>query len=336
MKNALLLTMARDLQIKPYSNESDKSFISRLIYSALGLWCLRTAKNKNEEKFGTSKHNQTIVLNDLLSRYREMFPFIDDYFSDRGVYQTSIPVHIRKIYEETGYLLTNDSNYNELANFGRGINFAKDFLYFGIPTKISFMSGLGIFACDSDYSISVKDFLVRDSLTCREYLESKYNFIDFYTKDIDVANLEFFNPRLKCSPSQSWSEQLNTNMSVARNKNLGVYYRVLNDTDAIMFSDEPLNVEYDAFTSYDFRRLYFSLKMYYGSAVKAIITKVDNDYSFIRLGGHLPNRELYLLLLLSWPKNNVYDKINFVIQNRFISIVTNFLENIGVVVVGGN
>lgn len=74
--NDLLKAMSSDMKIPRYQNESDESFVYRLCYSALGQWCLSTAMNSMGGVVGTTKHNQTIVLNELLSRYGELFPQI--------------------------------------------------------------------------------------------------------------------------------------------------------------------------------------------------------------------------------------------------------------------
>jgi len=74
--NDLLKTMSNDMNIPRYRNESDESFVYRLCYSALGQWCLSTAMNMTGGTVGTTKHNQTILLNDLLSRFTELFPYI--------------------------------------------------------------------------------------------------------------------------------------------------------------------------------------------------------------------------------------------------------------------
>ena len=74
--NDLLKTMSSDMNILRFNNETDESFTYRLCYSALGQWCLNVGRNKAGNNVGTSKHNQTIVLNELLARYIELFPNI--------------------------------------------------------------------------------------------------------------------------------------------------------------------------------------------------------------------------------------------------------------------
>lgn len=335
MMNDLLKTMSNDMSIPRYSNESDESFVYRLCYSALGQWCLSTAMNTTGGTPGTTKHNQTIVLNDLLSRYTELFPQIAGRFIDTGNQQTSFPVSIRRSYEETGYLLTDSDNHNRIANYGRTIRVGDKFLFFGLPGKTYEVNGLGVFATLTDYSVDLKDFLIRDSLTSEAFFESRFDPIDFYQRDIDLSKLEFFNPKSNNVPSMSWGKKPETDCTMARRTETGPFYRIMKVTGEIQFADEPVEQQDDSFISYEYRRLYFALKAHYSNPLKATITKLDELYSKIRLGGHLPNREYYLLLLLSWPEHNAFDKVNFIIRNNLLASATEPLADIGIEIKGG-
>ena len=335
--NELLNAMSTDMDIDRYHGEPEDSFVYRLCYSALGQWCLRTAQNLSEGNIGTTKHNQTIVLNELISRYSHLFPIIAGRFVNANDPQLSFPVFIRRVYEETGYLLTDENNLNRLANYGRCIPIGSTALFFGIPNNTYAVNGLGAFTSPTAYKVSSRDFLIRDDLTWEQYFQSQFDIIDFYDKDINLDELEFFNPLSKNVPSLSWERQMETDCSVARKSELGPFYRVMRVEDIhLQFADEPSELQNDSFTSYEFRRLYFALKAHYSNALKATIYKQDAEYSRIRVSGHLPNREYYYLLLLSWPVNNAFGKVNFLIRNSFIPEVAATLMNIGIVVQEGD
>lgn len=335
--NELLTAMSNDMGINRYKEESDDSFIYRLCYSALGQWCLQIARNSSDGIIGTTKHNQTIVINELLQRYGELFPSVFNKFVDASNPQMNFPVHIRRVYEETGYLLTDKSNRNQLANFGRRISIGTTSLFIGTPAKMYAVNGLGVFSPLATRPSTTRDFLIRDKLSCEEYFESRYDIIDFYEKDIATDELQFFNPLSTNVPSQSWSTKMVTDCSVARKSELGPFYRVIQVSDkSILFADEIVEPQNDSLISYEYRRLYFALKAHYNNPLKAEIVEQDEEYSKIKIGGHLPNREYYYLLLLSWPINHAFDKINFLIKNDFISEVTATLKNIGIDVKGGN
>lgn len=333
--NDLLLAMSADMGINCFSGETEDSFTYRILYAALGQWCLRTAQNIAVDTYGTTKHNQTIVLNDLLGKYAEIFPSVADKFIDISNQQVNFSVFIRRIYEETGYLLTDEENRNALANYGRSILMGEKALFFGLPHDKYIVNGLGVFAAPTAYRVSAKEFLIRDNLTYEEYLNSCFDTIDFCDRDIDLTELEFFNPLSRNVPSRSWEKQPKTDCTIARKNEIGPFYRVMRISNALQFSDEPIESQSDSLTSYEYRRLYFALKAHYGVPLKANITKMDENYSVIRIGGHLPNREYYYLLLLSWPMNGAFDKVSFLAHNDMLVEIVDVLINLGIKIEGG-
>jgi hypothetical protein len=328
--NDLLKAMSNDMNIPRYQNESYESFVYRLCYSALGQWCLSTARNLTGGVEGSTKNNQTIILNDLLLRYGELFPQVVERFIDTSNQQTSFSVFVRRTYEVTGYLLTGSDTHNRIANYGRTIRVGEKFLYFGFPVKPQEVNGLGVFANPTNYLVILKDYIIRDSLSSEEYFNARFDPIDFYERDIDICELEFFNPKSFNVPSRSWVKKPETDCTVARKAAKGPFYRIMKLADEIQFADEPVEPQSDSFTSYEFRRLYFALKAHYGNPLNATITKLDELYSKIQLRGHLPNREYYLLLLLSWPEKNAFDKVSFLIRNDLLDSVVKVLANIGI------
>lgn len=335
--NEFLTAMSSDMGINRYKGESDNSFIYRLCYSSLGQWCLQIAQNSSAGITGTTKHNQTIVINELLKRYAKLFPGIAERFIYAYNPQVNFSVHIRRVYEETGYLLTDKSNRNRLANFGRNIRVGNTSLFIGVPNKAHTVNGLGVFTSPTTPSSSTREFLIRDGLTCEEYFQERYDITDFYEKDIVADELQFFNPLSTSVPSRSWSAKMVKDCSIARKSELGPFYRVIQESDkSLLFADEIVEPQSDSLTSYEYRRLYFAIKAHYNNPLKAWIVKQDEEYSKLRISGYLPNREYYYLLLLSWPFKHAFDKVNFLIRNDFISEVTDTLMNIGIVIKGGN
>jgi hypothetical protein len=335
--NEFLTAMSTDMGIDRYQSESENSFIFRLCYSALGQWCLRITQNLSDGIVGTTKHNQTIVLNELLQRYSELFPSVANRFINTNNQQVDFSVHIRRVYEETGYLLTDNNNRNQLANFGRSIIIGNTSLFFGVPNKTFTVNGLGVFSTPTSYKFTSREFLIRDTLTYEAYFQSRFDIIDFYERDIYIDELEFFNPLSNNIPSLSWSKKMETDCSVARKSEIGPFYRVMRESDnPLLFAEELIEPQNDSLISYEYRRLYYALKAHYGNPLNAKVVTKDNKYSEIKINGYLPNREYYYLLLLSWPVNHAFDKVNFLVKNCFVPEVTATLKNIGIDVKGGN
>ena len=327
--NDLLKAMSNYMEIHRYAGEEEDSFIYRLCYSALGQWCLYTAMNSSGGITGTTKTNQTIVLKDLLMRFSELFPSITNKFVNEKEQERNISIHIRNVYEETGYLITDNNNRNHIANYGRSIPIGDNALFFGVPNKKYSINGLGVFSECTTFRVSTKEFLIRDDLTYNEYFQSQFDPIDFYDKDIDIKQLEFFNPKTNKIPSLSWENRLQTDCTLARKSIFGPFYRTMQTEGKVQFADEPVEQQNYCFTSYEYRRLIFAIKAHYRNPIKAYISKLDDEYSKIRLKGGLPNREYYYLLLLSWPETYAFNKINYIIKNTLLKEVILILKNIG-------
>lgn len=185
--NELAKTIVENLKIQKYKDEDDTSYLSRLIYSSLGLWCLTLGKNSSDNIIGVSKNYLTRKLNSLLEEYIDIFPKTKQYFYPQSKNQydeiknlekTELAIFIRNLYEETGYFLTTKDNYNVL-NPGREIIPLSNgmFLYFGIPKYGFIMTGLGINTFENKnkgIEINIKDFLIRDIFTPEEFVETNF------------------------------------------------------------------------------------------------------------------------------------------------------------------
>ncbi len=333
--NELINIMADDMNIRPYTNESAESFGCRVIYSALGLWCLKSALSEKENKRGISKNAQSILLHDLLKKYIELCPMAKHFvFASRN---TDIAVFIRNIYEQTGYLLTLDNNYNVLNNSGETVRISDtDYLYLGLPATCYIVNGLGIHCRSGKHEVKLNDFLVRDSLTPEEYLKVKYDECDFDERDIDVKELEFFNPFYDRKVSDSWHGHMKPNMTMARKSRMGPYYRVIRKEDGtLLYTDDNSADEFDVLTGAEFRRLYVALRQHYGNPMQLLICPIDEEYSYIRILGQLPNREYFYLLMNAWPRYNFSDRNNFIIRNELTAQTAEALVTIGFIARNG-
>lgn len=327
--NELINIMADDMNIRPYTNEPVESFGYRVIYSALGLWCLKSALSEDENKKGISKNAQSILLHDLSKKYIELCPMAKhSVFVSRN---TDIAVFIRNIYEQTGYLLTLDNNYNVLNNSGETVRISDtDHLYLGLPATCYIVNGLGIHSGSGKHEIKLNDFLIRDSLTPEEYLKVKYDECDFDERDIDVEELEFFNPFYYGNVSSSWHGRMKSDMTMARKSTMGPYYRVIRKEDGmLLYADDNSTDELDALTGAEFRRLYVALKQHYDNPMQLLLCPIDEEYSYIRILGQLPNREYFYLLMNAWPRYSFSDRNNFIIRNELTAQTAEVLGKIG-------
>lgn len=321
--NELIKTMASDMDISPYAGEMRDSFVFRVIYSALGRWCLESARPEG----GISKKGQTTLLNNLTEKYVELFPEIKEMLVTER--QNPISVFIRRLYEETGYLITNSKNYNSLANYCRGIQIGSNQLLYGL-SRITRMEGLGVFSKDVKYVVDWREVLLRDTLSPEEYLSFAFDVAMFSPRDIEESKIQYFNPKTNIAPSSSWIDTMTTEKTIARNLENGTYYRVMNYNGELLYCNDFSGAGTDELTGYEYRRLYYALKKHYGYPLKLQIQSLDEQYSRIFLGGHLPNREYYLMLLCSWPCRMYDNKCEFIIKKENLYFVGEVLKNIGI------
>lgn len=322
--------MATDMKIIPYTSESENSFIYRVLFSALGQWCLYISAGSENDNLGTTKHNQTHLLNNLINKYVESFPNIEQsLYSD----DVQLSVLIRCIYQEVGYLFTDDENRNHLCDVRRVVDTGTSKLCLNLLQE-SEINGLGVFNSEVAPSVSWRELLIRDSLTPEQYITSKYDIVLFEDSNLDLNEMQFFNPLAHASPSQSWNNRIYTDFTVGCKGILGPFYLVQSYDGGILYSLEDQGTIDDKLTSFEYRRLYFALKSFYNNPVKMRIKKIDNTYSKLVLQGHLPNREYYLLLLISWPDMHAFNKTEFIIKNSFLPFVSEVISNLGVEIIG--
>lgn len=322
--NELLCSMSEEMHIPACEYENETDFTKRVVYSALGQWCLKSACGIRYGGNAITKHRQTGIIKNLLNQYNNIFPGIADYFD--GIIESSVA--IRKIYETTGYLITNEDNHNSIADFGRTVPIGDKYLFFGEPF-VNEVNGLGLFCNKSINVTKLRDYIIRDTLNYDEYINSCFEITDF-EESVTFDEVLYFNPHLDKPVSASWSKNSDDKFQIAKNDSLRQFLLLQKYEGKEYYKDFSVNEDVYEFTAFEYRRLYFALKKKAGHPVKAWINTVDDNYSIITLSSHLPNREYYLLLLSAWPIGNMFSKNEFLIKNEFVDCITEVLENIGV------
>ena len=328
--NRLLNIISNDLSIARYSGEADADFIYRVCYSAVALWMLTMTLSCIDGRIGISKQLQAINIEGLLLQYERNLGLNPSCFSNYGNKLHSFPHLIRKVYEETGYLFSDERNYSIAANYGRTIYTGDGHLFFGIPESSCWMNGLGLYCPSGMNSVDLFDAMLRDTLSVEQYISTKYTPLDFEERDIEVQYLQFFNPTLHKPPSSSWSDKQITPESIARSSNKSMYRTLIYKDSQILFKEDPLDSDNERLTSSEMRRLYCALKAKYGAPIIAWFNNLDDTYSEIRISAQLPTREYYFMLLFAWPKQNAFNKTRFISKNSILPTIEKMLSNIGI------
>lgn len=332
--NELLKTMAKDMDIDFYNDESLESYAYRIIYSGLGLWCLHMAASLRGEVEGRSKKGLTRALNGQLKEFLTINFGADDKLKRYLVHSSSLNLgqFIRNVYEETGYLSNLDQSRNGLNCGGEAVEMGKDlYLYFGLPQEAYVMSGLGVYCKGADNLLFLYDLLIRDDRSPEAYLRAHYNLLDFDGKS--PKDPLFFDVRSHEKISQTWTEKLKGDIGIAWSREEGSYYRVIRTPKGkLLYAVQPYtDAGANRMSGREYRRLYLALKKYLKAPVTAECEKLDSIYSRLRIHGEIPNREYYFLLLTGWPKSGFSDTEEFILKNDCVPVCVAMLKNIGIV-----
>lgn len=321
--------------IRHHIREEEGLYEYRVIYSALGLWCLRLALFEQKSIRSISKKAHSIRLRELLSQYLKVCP--NARLSLNNTTGVEVASFIRNVYEQTGYLVTDDNNRNVLNRSGEAIKLLEnDYLYLGLPENYFTINGLGIHSMVCEQEIDILDYLIRDELSPEEFLKVNFDECDFEEKDIDVEELEFFNPFFYGNATKSWSRNIKSNLTMARKGLTGPYYRVIRKSnEKLIYADENYKHGNDKMAGLEFRRLYVALKHHYDNPMQLLVCPIDEEYSYIRVLGQLPNREYFFILMNAWPQKGFWDRNNFIIRNTIYERVVNVVQSIGFTVRNG-
>ena len=323
--NKLIQHIAQDLNIPMFTGETEENFFNRILYSALGVWCLNLAERKSSVGYNANKTFLTRELNKLSALYKQLFPQFENYVAD-----TDIGLFIRTIYEELGVLIF-DNDIIQTAKYGRGVCVQNDILYFGLPEHILRVDGLGIISDSAIYKANMNEILIRDSISPKQLIQKLFDPLTFDEWNKDTV-LEFFDPLSKSNISSSWKRECKVKYTFARNPDTNDHYRVICDEDyqVQLYALDNSTDNSQNLTGFEYRRKYYALMYYYSSPFKVFIRHIDDEYSCIKLYGKLPNRESYFLLFISWPIKSVENPMEFIVRNEYLSILKNLFNNLGI------
>lgn len=324
----LIEQISRDLKIPLYSDEGYDSFCQRILYSSLGIWCLSYANRMIENQTGISKNALTRKVTSLIDSYLKIFPNSQSYFKS----DNSSGLQIRQIYEELGYLILEDQRL-KIAPFGRGLKLDNErYLYYGLQKDFEYMSGLAIVTSRVKYVDSITNVLVRDEINPIAYVKSNYDPVLFNKWDAVVDELLFFDPLHSGNISSSWKSEPTTELSIAKNEQLNVFYKVIcKDGKILYYVSEKRETDKESIFGYDYRRLYYSLKYFYGNPFSLKINELDDNYIKIKTYGRFPNREQYFLSLIGWPLNDFDNRDEYIVRRDFYRVVKEAMLKIGII-----
>lgn len=329
----LIEQISHDLNIPMFNGEGDDGFCERILYSSFGIWCLNYASRSIENQEGISKNALTRKLTSLIDSYLNIFPNTKEYFKVAD----TVGIHIRQIYEELGYLILEDQRL-KVAPYGRGVELNNEhYLFYGLKDKFEYISGLAVITSIAKYKDTVTNVLVRDEVNPMAFVKANYDPILFNKWNLSIEGLSFFDPLRSSNISNSWNSEPTTELSIAKNEQLNLFYRVICKEGKILYYlTEKSDNDKDSIFGYDYRRLYYSLKYFYGNPFQVKVSRIDSNYIKINAYGRFPNREQYFLSLIGWAANEFDNRDIYIVRKDFYEIIKQLLLSIGVTIVEVN
>ena len=293
--NQLIESMANDIGILPYVNETDISFAYRAIYSGLGRWCLKLANSRYSGEDGVSKIRMTERLNELV-QFMAIDADVNACFVNDGEYAGRL---IRELYELAGCIFTGENNRLQL-----------------VQSKAA-----------------ISRILRREQPQESNYLKSQYCVLDFYeASEAELHGVEYFNPNINRAFSYVWESKPTTTKTVFRTaaKDNRDYYRVIIDEHRHYIAQMPSNAV-GTLDENEYRRLYYALRSHCGNPSPATITSLDERYAKLVLQSFLPAREYCVLRLIAWPDMSLFKENAFIVRAETIPQIQAMLKNIGII-----
>lgn len=335
-RREITAALSRDLSITKYAGESDKDYLSRLTYTALGLWARFLAScpdgsGKSAGNISKSAHHRKLA--EYLHRFLLIYEDIEEYYQDDD------PVaRIRNPL--LGAMDLNEIGFDSRLSVGE---------YRALSVDHSHAIAIGISqvppaSCSSGLSFlapTMVDVLTEDFLAHWDIPESSAeSVLDEILKNAKweptstLKDCEFFDANRQGTLSSCWAQFVNLSKDpcVVRKKlayGRPEYFLVKREEDTIFtasFSEfsqnEPIR---------ETQRVLYAMKAR-GRSKAIVNVDIYQQYSIWRFWSKLPPQEERLLRYIGWPKNNITNRTSeFVIRNEFNNIVSLIASNLGIV-----
>lgn len=335
-RREITAALSRDLSITKYAGESDKDYLSRLTYTALGLWARFLAScpdssGKSAGNISKSAHHRKLA--EYLQRFLLIYEDIEEYYQDDD------PVAcIRNPL--LGAMDLNEIGFDSRLSVGE---------YRALSVDHSHAIAIGISqvppaSCSSGLSFlapTTVDILTEDFLAHWDIPESSAeSVLDEILKNAKweptstLKDCEFFDANRQGILSSCWAQFVNLSKGpcVVRKKlayGRPEYFLVKREEDTIFtasFSEfsqnEPIR---------ETQRILYAMKAR-GRSKAIVNVDIYQQYSIWRFWSKLPPQEERLLRYIGWPKNNITNRTSeFVIRNEFNNIVSLIASNLGIV-----
>lgn len=332
MKNDLIKDMFERMKIPRFRDENANDYMYRVLYSALAFWTLRIAEDRINLNKVCSKNHMSSRLGSVLERFLVVLPECTEYFNVGSSPSLEVSKYFMEAYLDTGYLLSSENYYIELAKYGRTVNMDGMVLFYGLTKNIA-MNGLGVFANEHYNERSIEEIMFSNGIDAGIFAKNVFGeFRDRMTNRIKEDDYDFFNPCVRAKLSESWQRGLAVDYSIARKKvynNYEFYLCRRVDGEILSCACPDTLCETVGMFGFELRRIMYGLKFINDNAGVAQI-ETGLDCFVLKLNSKLPNKEKLMLMLLGWPLNKYDNETMYLFSNIFKNSVTQLINNLNI------
>lgn len=342
MEYKLLNEISNYFDLWRYADESEESFVNRLLYSAVGEILLVSTLKKSPQNLieGVSKTYITLRNSKYLESLWMAFPSFKNYFGDTGA--SDVIKNIRLYYELAGVLRPSDyGEFVELApplfsKIEPNLTYSRNNLGSNQRTA----SGLGFYEKMGSQKykyVSMAKLFDLNEIDANEWTRKyirKLNWQNAGQLDLN-AGVQFFNPNLNKSLSSCWINEYPKNVEVTLYKKNDFDYGFAKKNDGKVLGAYIPSFYITASNPSDnmlggeVRRFMYGLKSMHGNKAKALIEK-RQKYINIKLFSKLPIRETMVMKMCAWPVGNYDNEFEYLIPNELVNVYKQVLGNLSI------
>ncbi|MGF7060874.1 hypothetical protein [Brassicibacter mesophilus] len=347
MKDKLIKTLARDLKINQFTDESECEYNQRLIYSAGAAWAktLVYGRSYADSKLSDSFINTDIMyiethLSKVLEAYLLCFDINHDWIDSTSTsgYEGRARALASQIIKEVVY------TYNLVQILSRRITTVQTSFY-KYTDNLYLIRG-NVLNENNVYSVGVaqwkKDDNLEDYMTDRKIINvagkdyCKIMDKEFDWKESDLnGNYLIFKLGSKDAYSKCWKpiglNEIPQGISIIRlaNEYNGGYILVKNNKGKLHIAElDPWYIEQK-----EIYRILYALNYENGTPAEFKVRKKE-DYYILRCRGGFPTYEDRIITCCSWPYMTFNNKYLRIIPNFLWEVVEKQINKLGIKLVG--
>lgn len=338
----LLNEISNYFDLRRYADESEESFVNRLLYSAVGETLLVSTLKKSPQQpiDGVSKTYITLRNSKYLESLWMAFPSFKNYFGDTSA--SDVIKNIRLYFELAGVLRPSDfGEFVELApplfsKIESNLFYSRNNLSSNQRTA----SGLGFYEKMESQKykyVSMAKLFDLNEIDAHEWTRKyirKLNWENAGQLNLD-RGIQFFNPKINKSLYNCWGNEFPSNVEIT------LYRKNITDFGFAKVEDKRIvgvyipeffstnNNASNNMLGEDTRRFMYGLKSMHGNKAKALIEKRQN-YTYIKLFSKLPIRETMVMKMCAWPVGNYDNEFVYLISNELVNVCKQVLGNLSI------